>query len=119
MRLSGGSAPARRCPRQLIPMSRPDYSDLRHRALLAVQQDLVRYHNGRTGPALGYTWSEQAGGQMFDEMRLALQELWNAHLIDVETHRVFAQRGHRVRTTPTGYRILLAWADGAAAPAAA
>ncbi|GAA2792177.1 hypothetical protein [Saccharopolyspora taberi] len=97
-------------------MTRPDPSPRWHAALTAVQQDLVRYHNGRTGPALGYTWSESAGGQMFDEMRQTLQELRAAHLIDVETHRVFAQRGHRVRTTTAGYRLLRTWS---AAPAAA
>ncbi len=46
---------------------------------------------------------------MFQEMRDTLQELWAADLIDVDTHRVFVQRGHRVRTTMRGYQLWCEW----------
>ena len=89
------------------------FSGSRQAALAAVHCGDVRYHHGLTGPALGFTWSENRGGQMFHEMRHALHELWAANLIDVETHRVFARSGHRVVTTMRGYQLWREWHDQA------
>jgi hypothetical protein len=91
-------------------MARLPYSDTRCAALNAVHNDQVTYHTGLAGPALGYTWSESVGGQMFMEMREVLRELWTADLIMVETQRVLAHRGHRVVITTAGYRLLREWA---------
>lgn len=90
-------------------MTQLTFTDTRCTALAAVQRDHVRYHSGLAGPALGYTWSEHAGGQMHEDFRHVLRELWALNFIEVETHRVFAQRGHRVITTMNGYRLLCAW----------
>lgn len=90
-------------------MARLPYTDTRYAALAAVHHDRVTYHTGLAGPALGYTWSEQVGGQMFMGMREVLRELWTADLIAVETHRVLAHRGHRVVITTAGYRLLHEW----------
>ena len=35
----------------------------RYSALIDVFDDKVRFHNGLSGPALGYTWAEGHGGQ--------------------------------------------------------
>lgn len=99
-------------------MARLPYSDTRHAALTAVYKNEVTYHTGLAGPALGYTWSEHVGGQMFMEMREVLRELWTADLITVETQRVLAHRGHRVVITTAGYRLLGEWAALAAHQAA-
>jgi hypothetical protein len=101
----------------VITMTRLPCTEARHTALRAVHQDQVAYHTGLAGPALGYTWSEHVGGQMFMEMREVLRELWTADLITVDTHRVLAQRGHRVTITTGGYRLLCDWST--AAPQAA
>jgi hypothetical protein len=71
-------------------------------ALAAVAADQVRYHPGLSGPALGYTWSEQSGGQMFPALQDALERLEDAGLITTEPHRIRAQRGHRVALTARG-----------------
>lgn len=94
-----------------MTMTRLTFSHLRYAALSAVHQDQVRYHTGVDGPALGYTWSEDVGGQMFDNLRQILSELWAADLIEVETHRIFAERGHRVSTTTRGYLVLREWEE--------
>lgn len=91
-------------------MARLPYTDTRFAALNAVHNDQVTYHTGLAGPALGYTWSEHVGGQMFMEMREVLRELWTADLIEVQTHRVLAHRGHQVVITTNGYRLLREWA---------
>lgn len=90
-------------------MTRLAFSTHRYTALSAVQRDQVRYHTGLNGPALGYTWSEHVGGQMFGCLRQALCELWAANLVEVDTHRLFARRGHRVVITMRGYRLLCEW----------
>jgi hypothetical protein len=90
-------------------MTRLSFTEDRYAALEAVHHDFVRYHTGLAGPALGYTWSEHAGGQMFERMRQVLRDLWTADLIDVDTHRILAQRGHRVSTTTSGYLQLREW----------
>jgi hypothetical protein len=90
-------------------MTRPTFTDARYAALGAVHRDRVRYDTGLSGPALGYTWSEDTGGPMSQTMRQALRDLWTADLIDVDTHRLFAQHGHRVTTTINGYRLLREW----------
>lgn len=92
-----------------MTMRRLMCSKARHEALNAVYGDHVRYHNGLAGPALCFTWAEESGGQMFHEMRDTLHELWAADFIDVETHRLFAQRGHRVHVTMRGYQRLCEW----------
>lgn len=102
----------------MIAMTRLPYSDTRFAALSAVHGEQVTYHTGLAGPALGYTWSEHVGGQMFMEMREVLRELWTADLIAVETQRVLAHRGHRVVITTAGYRLLREWASLAAPQAA-
>ncbi len=85
------------------------YSRTRHAALSAVLHDHVRYHPGLSGPALGYSWSEHSGGQMFGEMRHVLSELWAAELIGIDDQRQFARRGHRVATTPHGRHVFSEW----------
>ena len=99
-------------------MARLPYSDTRYAALNAVHNDQVTYHTGLAGPALGYTWSEHVGGQMFMEMREVLRELWTADLLTVETQRVLAHRGHRVGITAAGHRVLREWASLTAPQAA-
>jgi hypothetical protein len=75
-------------------------------ALAAVAADQVRYHPGLSGPALGYTWSEDCGGQMFPALRAAMEDLAEAGLIMTDPHRMRAQRGHRVRLTARGHHHL-------------
>ena len=82
-------------------MPAPD-TDQARAALAAVAADRVRYHPGLSGPALGYTWAEQTGGQMFPGLQRALEDLDGAGLITTDHHRIRAQRGHRVRLTPRG-----------------
>jgi hypothetical protein len=93
----------------VITMTRLAFTEARYAALTAVHRDHVAYHTGLSGPALGYTWSERVGGQMFEDMRQVLRDLWTADLIEVDTHRVLAQRGHRVNTTTSGYFQLREW----------
>lgn len=90
-------------------MTALNYTRTRHSALSAVSDDHVRYHPGLSGPALGYAWAENSGGQMFDDMRHVLSELWAADLIDIAAQRPCAQRGHRVATTDSGERLLDEW----------
>lgn len=90
-------------------MTALSFSRIRHSALSAVSDGHVCYHPGLSGPALGYAWSESTGGQMFDDMRHVLSELWAADLIDIADHRQCAQRGHRVSATDSGQRQLDAW----------
>ena len=99
-------------------MARLDHTETRHTALSAVYRDAVRYHDGLAGPALGYTWAEGAGGQMSEDMRHTLRELWAADLITVDTQRILAQRGRRVSITTGGYLCLQKW-EAAILPAAA
>jgi hypothetical protein len=95
------------------------YNSDRLAALIAVHDDQVRYHTGLSGPSVGYTWSEGAGGRMFEQFRHTLQDLWSADLIDVDTHRLFAQHGHRVTITTKGYVLMHQWRTSHAQPAAA
>jgi hypothetical protein len=99
-------------------MARLDLTEDRKAALSAVHRDAVRYHDGLSGPALGYTWAEGAGGQMPEEMRHTLRELWSSDLIAVDTHRVHAQRGRRVSITTSGYLRLQRWQQATLQPAA-
>lgn len=100
-------------------MARLTLTETRHTSLRAVNRDSVRFHDGRTGPALGYTWAENAGGQMPEEMRLTLHELWAADLISVADSRMVAQRGRRVSITNRGNRYLREWAGDVAEQVAA
>ncbi len=88
----------------------------RYETLRAVSSDHVRYHEGLTGPALGYTWAENAGGQMSEELRHALRELWAADLITIAPERILAQRGRRVSVTTKGEHCLQEWAQYALQP---
>ena len=99
-------------------MARLNLTDPRHATLRAVSQDRVRYHEGLTGPALGYTWAEGAGGQMSEDMRHTLRELWAADLITVDPQRILAQRGRRVSITSKGESCLQEWGQLALQPAA-
>ena len=83
----------------------------RHAALAAVHADQVRFQGGSADPARGYSWSDPVVGRMSETMRRTLHELWAADLIEVETYRLFAHRGHRVTTTTPGYLRLLEWAQ--------
>jgi hypothetical protein len=94
-----------------MTMSRLSFTEDRYAALKAVHSDQVRYHTGLTGPSLGYTWSEHVGGQMFEWMRQVLRDLWTADLVDVDTHRILAQHGHRVTITTSGYLRLREWEE--------
>lgn len=91
-------------------MTRLERTDQRHAALAAVHGDQVRYQSSPADAAPGYAWSDSVGGQMTDAMRRVLHELWAADLVEVETYRLFAQRGHRVTTTTQGYLLLMTWA---------
>jgi hypothetical protein len=87
---------------------RLDHTEQRHTALAAVYADQVRFHSApATVPR--YEWCESAHKPMTEETRRVLQELWSADLVEVETYRLFAQRGHRVTVTTQGYLQLMAW----------
>jgi hypothetical protein len=92
-------------------MKKLECTEDRFAALMAVHRDQVRYHTGLTGPSVGYMWAESLGGQMFEDMRHVLRDLWTSDLIEVDTHRLFAQGGHRVSTTTNGYLLLRQWQD--------
>lgn len=93
-------------------MARLDFSPTRYQALDQVNRDNVRFHPGLNGPALGYAWAENAGGQMFDAMRHVLSELWAADLIDINEHHQFARPAHRVVITRDGREQLRQWRAG-------
>lgn len=90
-------------------MAQPEYDPQRHAALQSVRQDYVRFHYGLSGPALGYTWSENAGGQMTKNTQWKLHELFSRNLIEVDSQRLFAQRGCRVIMTQEGCQVLASW----------
>ncbi|MGI8312073.1 hypothetical protein [Saccharopolyspora hattusasensis] len=89
----------------------------RYAALDAVNQGKICYHNGLLQSALGYDWVMDITRPMTDDLRQTLRDLWVADLIDVETHRLFALRGHRVVITTKGYRTLRDWSALAVASA--
>ncbi len=90
-------------------MTHLNFSTTRYHALDHVRRDHVRFHPGLIGPALGYSWSENTGGQMFESMRHVLSELWAAELIDVRAHHQFARPAHKVVTTQDGRETLREW----------
>lgn len=87
------------------------YNQERHQALADVLAGKVRYHNGLTVPIIGYRWSEEYGGGPFMPDRAeALQELWAADHLDVDTQLLACQgKGHAVRITHRGYVQLGLW----------
>ncbi|WP_190813030.1 hypothetical protein [Saccharopolyspora pogona] len=89
-------------------MSRTTFTANRYTALDAVNQGKICYHNGLLQPALGYDWV-MGISPMADDLRQTLRDLWVTDLIDIDTHRLFALRGHRVVITTKGYRTLRDW----------
>lgn len=90
-------------------MSTAKFTVDRYTALAAVNQDKICYHNGLLQPGLGYGWVTGETARLTADLRNALRDLWVADLIDIDTHHLFAQRGHRVRITPNGHRVLREW----------
>ncbi|QIZ38718.1 hypothetical protein [Saccharopolyspora sp. ASAGF58] len=85
------------------------FTEARYAALAAVYAGKICYQNGLARPGLGYEWGTGVPGPMTDEFRHTLRELWAADLIDIDVHRLFAPRGHRVAITAKGYRALREW----------
>jgi hypothetical protein len=95
----------------MTTVTKLERTDDRHAALAAVHADRVRYHSAPAERSLGYAWSESVAERMCDATRVVLHELWAADLVEVETHRLFAHRGHRVITTTQGYLLLQEWGE--------
>ncbi|MEV0699938.1 hypothetical protein AB0I53_18805 [Saccharopolyspora sp. NPDC050389] len=90
-------------------MSRIIFTATHYAALDAVNQGKICYHNGLLQPALGYDWVTGITCPMTDDLRQTLRDLWITDLIDIDTHHLFALRGHRVVLTMKGYRTLRDW----------
>ncbi|MGW1676457.1 hypothetical protein [Saccharopolyspora sp. NPDC002376] len=92
---------------------RVTFTEARYRALSAVSEGEICYHNGLSQPALGYDWVAGLSRRMADDVRHTLHSLWAADLIDIDTHSLFVRPGHRVMITPKGYQVFRQWATAA------
>lgn len=88
-------------------MSTPTRSIDLANALLAVSAGRVRYHDGLSGPADGYTWTDN-DAHMPQATHDLLHFLWLHDYIDL-AGRVLCSRGYRVEITTEGFELLRNW----------